>query len=122
MLASFLGVEVISLRYLLDGAEGSVLFILSKRRDSVHSFWACLHSFALWACIRAVLLYGKFVLSKVGSLSSGELPSVMAFFASSSAFSFPVTFLCPGTQMTLMVTFLCFFFSVSRESCIASKM
>ena len=50
MLVSFLGSCAVSLRNLLDGAVGSVIFIRLNRGDFCHSFCAC----ALSLCYRDV--------------------------------------------------------------------
>jgi hypothetical protein len=59
MLVSFLGSCAVSLRKLLDGAVGSVFFILMNHGDFYHSFCASALSFSLKACIRADLLCGR---------------------------------------------------------------
>ena len=53
----------------------------------------------LWACFTADLLWGRGLVSNFGSLAVAELPVVMAFFASWSAASFPLTSLCAGTHL-----------------------
>lgn len=45
-----------------------------------------------------VLVSGRVFCKKLGRDSAGDKPSIATFFASSSATSFPITPLCPGTQ------------------------
>ena len=79
MLVSFLGSCVVSLRNLLDGAVGSVIFIRSNRGDFCHSFCPCTLSLSLkvWMCTD--LLCGIRFWKYFGSRLLVLLPSVMAF-------------------------------------------
>ena len=91
ILASFLGKGVMSLMNFSKQADGSVFFIHAYQGDFVHSFCALLFNFSLYACLIADLLRGSFLCKIFGSLSMLLPPSVIAFFASLSAFSFPST-------------------------------
>lgn len=121
MLASFRGRFAISLRYLFEGVVGSVFFILAYRGDFCHSFCALFFSVSPKAHFAADLLCGRVFLRSLGSRHLSLLPSVIAFFACSSARSLPSTPLWPGTHWTV-TRMLCLFFKVSISSWKASKM
>jgi hypothetical protein len=89
MLANFLGRPVMSVMYLSDRVLGSVFFILSYLGDFSHSFCARCLSFLLYIHFIAGALYGSVFLRCFGRLQMSLLPSVIAFFACSSACSFP---------------------------------
>jgi hypothetical protein len=91
MLTAFLGSGVIRVKYLFDMAVGSVFFIRSYLGNACHSF--CVHhlSFSPYSYFIADLLRGSVFFRSCGSSSCSLLSSVIAFFASSSACSFPST-------------------------------
>jgi hypothetical protein len=109
MLASFLGSGVMRSTYLFDSVFASVFFILSYWHELFHIFCALFFTFSPYACIIADFLCGSLFLRSVGRALVSSLPSVMAFFACLSAFSFPSTPLCPGTHLTFILIPLCFF-------------
>ena len=121
MLASFLGSGVTRSMYLVDGDFGSVFFIRLKCGEACHTFCALFFSCAPCACIIADLLWGSLFLRSLGRPLTSLLPSVTAFFAWSSAFSFPSTPLCPGTHLTFIFIPLCFFHRATMLSWKASK-
>jgi hypothetical protein len=122
MLAAFLGRAAIRVRYLFDMAVGSVFFIHSCRGDFHHIFCARRLSFSPYAHFIADLLRGIVFFRSRGSSSWLLLPSVIAFFASSSARSLPSIPLCPGVHLIAIRIPGCFFLSVSRVPWNASIM
>lgn len=102
MLASFLGSFVTRSMYLWEGVVGSVFITLLHRFESLQPFCARRSGFSLCIYPIADLLYGRVVLRDFGSLCVSLLPSLVAFFASSSACSLPPTPLCPGTHLTVI--------------------
>jgi len=121
ILAIFRGRSVMRSIYLRDGVVGSVFFIRSYRSDFCHAFCALRFSFSLYAHFIADLLCGRAFLSILGSSDVLLLPSVIAFFACSSANSLPSTPLCPGIHCMVMHILTCFFHSSSMLSCRASN-
>jgi hypothetical protein len=85
MLTSFRGRFIINLRYLLEGVIGSVFFILVYCGDFCHSFCALHFSVSPKAHFAADLLCGSIFLRSLSSCCLSLLPSVIAFFACSSA-------------------------------------
>jgi hypothetical protein len=122
ILASFLGSGVTRLAYLFDGTMRSVFFILLYCYAACHSFCVHFFSFSLDTCISANLLCGNLFFSSFYSLLRSLPPSVITFFASSFAFSFPSTPLCPGIHLTFIFIPLCFLCSVSTSLWITLKM
>jgi hypothetical protein len=107
MLVSFLGSSVTRLMYLLDGAIGSVFFILLYHHVAFQSFCILFFSLSPYTCIIADLLCSSHFFRSFSSLSKLLLPSVAAFFACLSVFSFPSILLCPGTHLTFIFIPLC---------------
>jgi hypothetical protein len=84
-------------------------------------FWARIVSFSWYAHFIANLLFGSVFLSAFGSSLRSLLPSVIAFFASSSAFSFPSIPSCPGVHLIKIFIPRCCFLTPSRLWCSMSK-
>jgi hypothetical protein len=114
MLAAFLGRAAIRVRYLFDMAVGSVFFICSCHSDFRYIFCAHHLSFFPYPHFIADLLQGIVFFRSYGSLSWLLLPSVIAFFASSSAHLLPSIPLCPGVHLIAICIPGCFFLSMSR--------
>jgi hypothetical protein len=105
----------------LEGIVGSVFIILLYRFEACHRFCAWRLSLSLCVHLMADLLRGSIFLSSPGNLFVLLLPSVIAFFASSSACSFPSTPLCPGTHLTVIFMLWCLFLTAVMLSCSASN-
>jgi hypothetical protein len=75
---------------------GSVFFIFVNHSDFCHAFCALHLSFSQYAHFIVDLLYGSIFLRFFGRSCVLLLPSVIAFFACSSAHLLPSTPLCPG--------------------------
>jgi len=121
MLAIFHGRSVIRLMYLHDGVVGSVFFIQLYHGDFCHAFCVLHFSFSLCAHFTMDLLCGRAFLSTFGNSDVLLLPSVIAFFACSSANSLPSTPLWPGIHLIVMCMPMCFFHSASMSSWSTSK-
>jgi len=116
MLAIFCSRSVIRSTYLHDGVVGSVFFICSYCGDFCHVFCALHFSFSLCVHFTAGLLSSKAFLSAFGNSDVSLLPSVIAFFACSSASLLPSTPLWPGIYLIVMYMPMCFFCSASMSS------
>ena len=91
--------ELIISRYLSDGSDGSICFILLNLSDFCHHFFVSYLIFALIDCLVAEMLIGSCRWRNVGRLFSGlELYSA-ASLAKVSALSLHIEFLCAATQV-----------------------
>ena len=79
MLVCFLGMSMISLRYLSDIAVRSVFLRSACCGEASHSFCTHALSFLLKSHFSADLLYGSVIFSGFGSVFRLLLPSVIAF-------------------------------------------
>ena len=105
----------ISLMNVLCLNSGSICVILSCLMDSFHRSRAAALSFNVCACLAADLLHGNIFLRGARRLISRLDPSLAAFFASSSALSFPMIPIWLSVHLTSRSKFLCLLLSGSHQ-------
>jgi hypothetical protein len=88
----------------LDGMDGSMRCTLLYCGEAFQHFCALVWSFFLFFSATAALLASSGFFNSVGRLLSGLEVPLTASLASTSANSFPVTPLWPGTQKRVMST------------------
>jgi len=91
--------ELVIFRYLSNGSDGLICFILLNLGDFCHHFFVSCLIFALIDCLVTEMLIGSCCWRNVGRLFSRLEPYYAASLAKVSALLLPIEFLCAATQV-----------------------